>query len=169
MNITRHQLKVQFERAKRLGWIPYFEDAAKLTKGCFDTADLMAIGSRETNLDPKWTTKAGDGGFGYGLMQADLRSFPDWIKTGKWKDPREGIIKGAEVLMSKWNDTIKGIGVKRGVTSSKTGKISYFIGKDVQGAEAQRVTIAAYNCGRWAHYAVTVSYTHLTLPTTERV
>lgn len=153
MNATRSQLITQFNRAKKLGWIPFFIEAAQITKGYFDTADLMGIGSRETNLDPKWLTKAGDRGNGFGLMQADKRSFPDWIKTGQWKDARQGILKGAEVLMMKWRDVQSGIGVKRGVTSSKTGKTSYYFGKDVQGAEAQKVTIASYNAGRWAHYA----------------
>lgn len=156
MPLSATEAKKQFNRVKAKGWLPHFEEAvAKFTKGYFDVADLIAIASRETELNPIWLTKPGDGGNGYGLMQADLRSFPEWIKTGKWKDAREGILKGAEILMQKWRDTQTGIGVKRGVRSSKTGKTSYFIGKDVgQGKEAQQVTIAAYNNGRWPHYAV---------------
>jgi hypothetical protein len=156
VNLTRSQLKTQYERAKRLGWIPHFVDAAKKTKGFFDVADLMAIGSRETNLDPKWLTKPGDHGNGFGLMQADKRSFPQFTKSEAWKDARQGILFGAEVLMNKWHDIQTGIGVKRGVYSSKSKKTSYFVGKDVgRGTEAQQVTIAAYNNGRWPHYAVT--------------
>ena len=157
MNATRSQLKTQYERAKRLGWIPHFREAvATRTKGFFDVADLMAIGSRETNLDPKWLTKAGDHGNGFGLMQADKRSFPKFTQSDAWKDARQGILFGAEVLMQKWHDVQSGIGVKRGAYSSKTKKYSYFVGKDVgQGKEAQQVTIAAYNNGRWPHYAVT--------------
>jgi len=72
MNITRRQLRDQYNRVVRLGWLPFFEEAAKtITKGYYDTADLLGISSRETNLDPKWLTKAGDGGNGFGLMQAD--------------------------------------------------------------------------------------------------
>lgn len=156
MNLTRSQLKTQYERAKRLGWIPHFVEAAEKTKAIFDVADLMAIGSRETNLDPKWLTKAGDQGNGFGLMQADKRSFPQFTKSEAWKDARQGILFGADVLMNKWHDIQTGIGVKRGVYSSKSKKTSYFVGKDVgRGKEAQQVTIAAYNNGRWPHYAVT--------------
>jgi hypothetical protein len=158
MAATRSQIRTQYERAKRLGWIPYFQEAAKtITRGRFDTADLMAIGSRESNLDPKWLTKAGDNGNGFGLMQADKRSFPNFTKTDAWKDAKTGILFGAEVLMQKWKDNQSGIGLKRGVKSSKTGRMSYFIGKDIgQGFEAQEVTIASYNAGRWPAYAVSI-------------
>ena len=156
MNITKAQLKTQYERAKSRGWIPHFQEAANtITKGYFDTADLMAIGSRESNLDPKWLTKPGDHGNGFGLMQADKRSFPEFTKTEAWKDARTGILFGAKVLMQKWHDNQTGIGLKRGVQSSKTKRMSYFVGKDIgQGAEAQRVAIASYNAGRWPAYAV---------------
>lgn len=156
MNATRSQLKTQYDRAKRLGWIPFFQEASNtITKGFFDAADLMGIGSRESNLDPKWLTKAGDHGNGFGLMQADKRSFPQFTKGDAWKDAKTGILFGAKVLMQKWHDVQSGVGLKRGVTSSKTKKISYYIGKDVgQGAEAQAVAIASYNAGRWPAYAV---------------
>lgn len=150
MNITRAQLHAQYKRAKQLDWIPFFIEAAeKVTKGFFDAADLMAIGSRESNLDPVWLTKPGDRGNGFGLMQADKRSFPNFTKSEAWKDPRKGIMFGAEVLMQKWHDNQEGIGRKR------TVKGHSYVGKDIgQGLEAQRVTIAAYNNGRWPHYAV---------------
>jgi hypothetical protein len=148
------EIAKQYLRAKRNGWLPYFEEAAKEVSFVLDTADLLAIASRESNLDPKWLTTAGDRGNGYGLMQADKRYFPEWVRSGKWKDAQEGITKGAEILAQKWADLQDCIGKKRGVPSSKTGKISFFIGKDVKGAEARRVLIASYNCGRWAHYAV---------------
>lgn len=152
----KKQLTIQFERALKKGWLPFFAEAAKThTKGFFDEADLIAIASRETNLDPKWLTKPGDNGNGFGLMQADRRSFPEFTRSANWKDARAGILFGAKVLMQKWADVGECIGNKRGVRSSKTGKMSFFIGKDVgKGAEAQKVTIASYNAGRWAHYAV---------------
>lgn len=151
----KNQLQVQFDRAVRLGWLPYFVEAAKThTTGYFDAADLMGIGSRETNFDPKWLTKAGDGGNGYGLLQADVRSFPEWIASGKWRDAREGILMGARVLMMKFKDVQYCIGKRNNVRSSKSGTVFTFIGKRVEGAELQKVTIASYNAGRWAHYAV---------------
>lgn len=155
MNVSKAEIKKQFNRAKAKDWLPYFEEAAnEITAGYFDAADLMGIASRETNLDPRWLTKAGDRGHGYGLMQADVRSFPEWISSGKWRDAREGILKGAEILMQKLADTQDSIGKRRSAKSSKTSKLSWFTGKDVRGVELQQVTIAAYNAGRWGHYAV---------------
>jgi len=148
--LTRSQAQLQYDRAKRLGWIPFFFEAAKThTHDLFDAADLMAIGSRETNLDPKWLTKAGDGGHGHGLMQIDDRSFSEFTKSEYWRDARLGILYGAKVLRQKWDDTQSSIGKRRII------KGNAFIGKDVgQGYEAQQVAIAAYNCGRWSHYNV---------------
>lgn len=152
----KKELVKQYERAEKLGWIKFFVEAEeKHTKNFFDAADLMGIGSRETNLDPKWLTKAGDSGNGFGLMQADKRSFPEFTKGDGWKDAKTGIDFGAKVLMQKWTDVQECIGKKRSVRSSKTGNLSYFTGKNVrQSGEAQQVTIASYNAGRWAHYAV---------------
>lgn len=157
---TRAQLVTQYNRAKRLGWIAHFKDAEKeVTKGYtfhFDAATLMGIASRESNLDPKWLTKQGDKGDGFGLMQADRRSFPEFAKSDAWKDARAGIIFGAGVLVNKFHDTYSGMGVKRTVKSSKNGKVYSFVGKELDSVELHRVAIAAYNCGRWAHYAVSM-------------
>lgn len=155
MNATRQELTKQFNSAANRGWLRFFVEAVKtFTNGFFDEADLLAIASRETNIDPKWLTKPGDGGNGFGLMQADARSFPDWIRSGKWKDAREGVLMGARVLMMKWKDTQDCIGKRVSVKSMKSGTLFTFIGKRVEGAEAQTVVIAAYNGGRWAHFAV---------------
>lgn len=148
MNLTRRQLKAQYDRAVNLGWLPYFEEAARtITKGYFDTADLLAIGSRETNLDPKWLRRKGDNGHGCGLMQIDDRSFPEFTSSTKWQDARLGILKGAEVLMQKWWDYEQNIG-KRVSVKGKT-----YTGKAASGQTAQHIVISSYNCGRWAQYA----------------
>src|SRR5690606_37557162 len=99
--------------------------------GLFDVADLMAVASRESNLDPKWLTQAGDNGNGFGLMQVDKRSFQKFTESGNWKDARAGILFGAKVLREKWDDTQESIGKRRSVRSSKTGKRYYFTGADV--------------------------------------
>jgi hypothetical protein len=148
MNATKAQLKTQFERARRLGWIPFFEEAVrKTTKGYFDVSDLLAIGSRETNLDPKWLKKAGDGGHGFGLLQIDIGSFPEFTRGSGWQDARAGILFGAEVLMQKWNDYVSGIGKRR------TVKGKSYTGKTAENAQtAQHIAISGYNCGRWSQY-----------------
>lgn len=154
MKLSRPQIKLQFDRAKRLGWIPFFQEAAStITKNYFDAADLMAIASRETDLLPKWLTKAGDGGNGFGLMQADKRSFPEFTKGDGWKDARTGILFGAKVLMQKWEDYRANVGKQVKVKSSKTGKYSTYTGKLAMGSVAQHVVLSSFNCGRWAQYA----------------
>ncbi len=154
MKLSRPQIKLQFDRAKKLGWIPFFQEAAStITKNYFDAADLMAIASRETDLQPKWLTKPGDGGNGFGLMQADKRSFPEFTKGDGWKDARTGILFGAKVLMQKWEDYRANVGKQAKVKSSKTGKYSTYTGKLAMGSVAQHVVLSSYNSGRWAQYA----------------
>lgn len=147
MNATRAQLTAQYKRAKSLLWIEHFREAANTyTPDLFDTADLMAIGSRETNLDPKWLTKKGDNGHGAGLMQIDDRSFPDFTNSTKWKDARLGILYGAKVLRQKWDDLQNTAG------KSLKFKGNSFTGPRVAGIVAQQIAIAAYNSGRAAAY-----------------
>ncbi|HXG85469.1 MAG TPA: hypothetical protein VNI84_15715, partial [Pyrinomonadaceae bacterium] len=155
MNITKAQIKIQFNRAKKLGWLPFFAEAEKAwTRTYFDTADLLAIGSRETNLDPKYLTKTGDNGNGFGLLQIDIRSYPAWIKSGGWTDAREGILKGASVLMQKWTDYETNIGKRLTVKSSKSGTTYRYTAQKANDADAQRLVISSYNCGRWSQYAL---------------
>ena len=154
MKLSIPQIRLQFKRAEKLGWLPYFEEAVgAYTHGIFDAADLMAIASRETNLDPKWLKKPGDGGNGFGLMQADKRSFPEFTKGDGWKDARTGILFGAKVLMQKWEDYRANVGKQAKVKSSKTGKYSTYTGKLAMGSVVQHVVLSSYNCGRWAQYA----------------
>lgn len=150
MNATRAQLVAQYNRAKKLLWTEHFREAANTyTPDLFDTADLMAIASRETNLDPKWLTRKGDNGHGAGLMQIDDRSFPEFTNSTKWKDARLGILYGAKVLRQKWDDLQKNAGKKL------TVKNYSFTGPHVTGITAQQIAIAAYNSGRWAAYHYT--------------
>jgi hypothetical protein len=153
-------LKAQWQRARRLGWVKFFVEAeAQYGNGAFCAGDYMAIASRETNLDPKWLTKPGDHGNGFGLMQADVRSFPEWIKSGKWRDAREGILMGARVLAEKLHDArvceLAGLRGKTVIVKSLKGESYSFIPKVLSDSERHRVSIAAYNCGRWAHYHIT--------------
>ncbi len=69
----------------------------------------MAIASRETNM----RNIVGDGGHGYGIMQIDDRSYPDWCHSGLWKDATAGIQKGASVLDAKRETIRDGQGRKR--------------------------------------------------------
>jgi len=122
---TERDLDLQFSRAKNLGWIEIFEQAAKDFD--FPLEILMAIGSRETNLDPKYQKVTGDGGHGHSIMQIDDRSFPEFCASGNWKDIHLAIQKGASVLEEKRKSVRNASGIPA--------------------IEEVRLAIAAYNCG----------------------
>lgn len=143
--ITATEARRQYDRAKRLGWIPLFVAAASSRPWC-SAADLMAIGSRETNLDPKYLKQTGDRGNGFGLMQVDKRYFPEWTASGKWRDPRECIEKGAEVLSQKRAEIIKSRGRVVNWRTSKGTRMS-FTGAAFTDPQLRRIAIAGYNAG----------------------
>ena len=66
---------------------------------------------------------------GYGFLQIDIASFPDFVKSGDWKDPFKAIQKGVSVLQDK----------KR-ILSLNFPKLLP--------DELLRASIAAYNCGQ---------------------
>src|ERR1044071_6978708 len=111
-NWNENDIKKQFQRAKDNGWIAQFKKQA--TDYQFSPELLMAIASRETNM----RNIMGDGGHGYGIMQIDDRSFPDWCHSGLWNDANAGIMKGALVLDSKREQIRAGQGrtLRRGGT-----------------------------------------------------
>jgi len=143
-NWTENDLKRQFERAKKNGWIKTFKSAAATYQ--FPPEVLMAIASRETNM----RNIIGDGGHGYGLMQIDDRSFPEWCNSGLWKDPYAGIQKGALVLHSKQQTIRNGQGKSLRVGGRP------FVGKaNISKDDLLRTAVAGYNSGLWAYYNLT--------------
>lgn len=152
MNLTARQLRQQFDAVVSNGWWAHLEAAARqyFPAGEFDAFDLFAVGSRETNWNPKYLREPGDRGHGFGPMQIDSRSFPDWIRTGQWRDPRAAIMKGAEVLRAKLDQVRQKEGKTITVTSRK---VAYRVtGKRLADWERKKVALAAYNSGQWAHY-----------------
>jgi hypothetical protein len=65
---------------------------------------------------------------GYGYWQIDIGSFPEFVKSGDWKDPLKCCIKAIDVLEGK-----------RLYLESKLPKLG--------GEDLQRAITAAYNCG----------------------
>lgn len=125
MTPSTGELGLQFARVKRNGWLGAFKTAGY----SIEPALLLAIGSRETNLqnicgdiDPI-TRKP----HGYGIMQIDDRSFPEWCRSGKWQNVPDAVRMGAMVLQSKIN----------GVHANER-----VLPKDII-----RVAVAAYNAG----------------------
>ena len=69
MNITGTQLAMQYEVA--IGRWPFIHDVER--EYALPPFLLVAVGSRETNLDPYYVDHPGDGGHGRGLWQLDDR------------------------------------------------------------------------------------------------
>lgn len=139
-------LKLQYNYAKSQGWLIHFANAA--AKFGHTTADLMAIASRESNIK----NIIGDNGHGYSLMQLDIRSYPEFCKSGKWKDAEASIFKGASALAAKRDVIEKVSKQKRGIVKFSNGSTASFVPREMSNADLRRITIAAYNCGGAAYY-----------------
>ena len=132
----------EFEYAKAQGWIEGFKSAG--AEFGFEPAILLGIASRETNM----RNIVGDGGHGYGLMQIDIRSWPEFCHSGQWHNAIAGIHMGALVLKSKLTQLEHGQGVEQLI-----GGYAFNGPKFATKTEILRCAIAAYNAGAWAAYA----------------
>lgn len=96
---TEDDLKRQYGAAAIRGWIHFFRKAA-LTYG-FDPALLLAIASRETNLRNIMGDWRNGAYRGYGIMQVDVGTDPDFC--AKWRPEEIGasIERGAAILAAK--------------------------------------------------------------------
>lgn len=65
---------------------------------------------------------------GFGPIQIDIASFPDFIRSGDWKDPYKAYMKALQVLEDK-----------RRILQNHFPKLG--------GEELQKAVIASYNCG----------------------
>lgn len=131
----------EFAFAKAEGWLSAFIAAGR--DYAWPPALLMAIASRETNM----RNIIGDGGHGFGLMQIDVRSYPDFCHSGAWRNPILGIHTGAQVLDQKRTMIEHGVGASLSVAGYR------FIGDPLAPGQLERVAVAAYNCGLWSYYA----------------
>lgn len=155
---TRKDLEAQYKRAVRQGWVAYFREAAR--KHGFDVADLMAVASRETNMGGKelpggrfqWLEHLGDNGHGCGLMQVDIGTDLAFKQSGKWRDAREGILRGTEVLAEKREWLKRNAGKKGLRVRFSSGKTAAYDGKAFTDQQLRRIAVAAYNCGQGAAY-----------------
>lgn len=149
MAITRTQAKIQYEYAKKEGWIDHFIHAAGVYG--FEPSLLMAIASRETNMRNIRGDYRGGEYHGFGLMQVDIGTDKAFSTTGAWKDARKTILRGAKILDEKRSFIQRNVGKVFKVTDSKG--MSYRItGKPIGGMNLLRCMVAAYNCGGFAYY-----------------
>lgn len=140
----------QFKVAQQRGWLPGVVRAAE--KHGVSAALLLAIGSRETNLDPKYLLIAGDNGNGYGLTQADIRSYKAWVESGKWKVADECFLLTAGILASgmKRYPPMAGDAL---TVRARNKKIFGYVGAVIPSHEVlERIVVSSYNCGDWAYY-----------------
>lgn len=155
--ISIGRLERQFTRARDKGWLPHFYEAAEIHG--FEPELLLAIASRETNLDLVWLTKPGDNGNGFGLMQVDAGTDRDFARSGKWKDARLGILRGAEILAEKRERIFKALGQGFVSVKDRSGKSYQIMGNPVSRAAIEsdqetfyQILAASYNSGDWAVY-----------------
>lgn len=144
MNATRKDIERQFTRIVAAGWLAWFQTAAK--KSGTTTAHLLAIGSRETNLRNIRGDYRNGRYNGFGVMQVDIGTDPAYAQRWTPNAVEPSIRRGAEIYVSKVNDTKSCVGRRVTVRSRA------FTGKAVEPDDLRRIATAAYNCGRWAHY-----------------
>jgi hypothetical protein len=146
MGITEAIARRQYQAAKRAGWLPFVIEASE----AFDIAPeiILAVCSRETNLNASYLHQAGDGGNGYGLMQVDRRAFPQWVRAGLWRDARECFMKGSEILAGNrsWLQDHAG---KPVVVKDSRGNRRSFTLPVFSGELLMQVAIGMYNGGPW--------------------
>ena len=98
-NWTQTDLKKQLSHATSGGWIPYFDAAAQLNH--FTTEFLLAIASRETNL---LNIKGDfhDGVYhGFGIMQVDVGTDPEFCANWTSDQVEGSIQRGTKILAGK--------------------------------------------------------------------
>lgn len=152
MRANGKTLKGQLQRAEKEGWVQMCAEIGK--EFTIDPALLLAIGSRETNLNPQYLKEPGDRGNGFGLTQADRRSFPEFVNSGKWKDPYECFRFTAERIKSELynlrlyekQETVAG--------KFRSGRGYSFTPKPLPDEMTRlRIVVAGYNCGlKTAYY-----------------
>jgi len=155
-------LRAQFQRAEKEGWLAAFRAAAERYEVRAEV--LLGIASRESDMGGaqlpsgayRWLTMPGDGGHGFGLMQIDGRSFPDWVETGAWQQASPGIFQGAAILAAKRHGLVRRAEQTIAVTDRKSHRAYLFkMPTFTDPAVLERVAISSYNAGDWAPYHLT--------------
>jgi hypothetical protein len=100
---TESDLSAQLNRAISSGWITFFDDAAK--QNGFDTEFLLAIASRETNIRNIKGDFRGGVYHGFGIMQVDIGTDPEFCAT--WTPGHvEGSIQCGTKILGEKRDSL---------------------------------------------------------------
>ena len=122
LNWTEADLTDQFRDAAATGWLPYFETAAHQTGLPIEL--LLGVASRETNIrNIKGDLRNGIY-HGYGVMQVDIGTQPDFCRTWTAGEAQGSIHCGAQVLAGKRNYL-----AHRGITDLKAVAAAYNTGE----------------------------------------
>lgn len=143
--VLKISLKRQWQRVLSQGWLAHFEAAATEH---FAASDLLAVGSRETNLNEKYQRVPGDNGNGFSIMQIDRRSHRRFVLSGDWKDVGKAVRYAAGLLEANYVWLTDYAGERVSVTDSKGNRRS-FVMPDFSDEEKRRIAIAMYNGGEW--------------------
>ena len=96
---TETDLRSQFTSAKAHGWLPYFEEAAQ--QSAFPVELLLAIASRETNMRNIKGDFHNEVYHGYGIMQVDIGTDPEFCRNWTPEKVKESIDRGTQILVGK--------------------------------------------------------------------
>jgi hypothetical protein len=156
-NWTEDNLKRQLAHATASGWIPFFDAAAQAND--FTTEFLLAIASRETNL---LNIKGDfhDGVYhGFGIMQVDVGTDPQFCANWTPDQVEGSIQRGAKILAGK-RDSL----AAKAITDSKAIAAAYNTGAGnvihslAKGADADHTTTGRdYGADVMARMAVFVN------------
>jgi len=98
-NWTQADIVNQLNRATSSGWIPFFESAARANN--FDTEFLLAIASRETNMQNiKGDLQSGTY-HGFGIMQVDVGTDPEFCAQWTPDQVSGSVDRGTKILAGK--------------------------------------------------------------------
>ena len=98
-NWTKADLVSQLNRATSSGWISFFDAAAQANN--FDTEFLLAIASRETNMQ-NIKGDFHDGAFhGFGIMQVDVGTDPEFCAQWTPDQVSGSVDRGTTILAGK--------------------------------------------------------------------
>lgn len=144
MSISAAEIRRQYERVKRAGWLPWFQEAAR--RADTSTAHFLGFGSRETNLKNIRGDHRGGIWHGYGVVQVDIGTDPEYAKAWTPDNVEPGIVRGSEIFGSKVDQIINGQGKRLTVKGHK------FVGKTCEPDDIRRIATASYNCGLWSYF-----------------
>lgn len=98
-NWSEAELRKQFDTANQNGWLPAFKNAAQ--KYDFPVELLLAIASRETNMQSIKGDFRGGRYHGFGIMQVDIGTDPAFCASWTPNKVAESIERGTQILAGK--------------------------------------------------------------------